>query len=145
MNCHWIDSPAARRFRHLAQRHILVASICEIVEKNGKESIIVTEIPYGVNKAQLIEDIANLMKDGRLDGISNANDDTAPAAAIAADTAVYNDFSCCFISGVTDENGICSFRGFYGEYELEFEVNGKTMKKTVILSSKSDNKIKVVL
>ncbi len=46
---------------------------------------------------------------------------------------------------VTDENGICSFRGFYGEYELEFEVNGKTMKKTVILSSKSDNKIKVVL
>ena len=46
---------------------------------------------------------------------------------------------------VTDENGICSFRGFYGEYELEFEVNGNTMKKTVILSSKSDNKIKVVL
>lgn len=46
---------------------------------------------------------------------------------------------------VTDENGICSFRGFYGEYELEFEVNGKTMKKTVLLSSKSDNKIKVVL
>ena len=46
---------------------------------------------------------------------------------------------------VTDENGICSFRGFYGEYELEFEVNGKTIKKTVLLSSKSDNKIKVVL
>ena len=46
---------------------------------------------------------------------------------------------------VTDENGICSFRGFYGEYELEFEVNGETIKKTVLLSSKSDNKIKVVL
>ena len=46
---------------------------------------------------------------------------------------------------VTDKNGICSFRGFYGDYELEFEVNGKTIKKTVLLSSKSDNKIKVVL
>ena len=46
---------------------------------------------------------------------------------------------------VTDENGICSFRGFYGEYELESEVDGKKVKKTVLLSSKGDNKINVVL
>lgn len=46
---------------------------------------------------------------------------------------------------VADENGTCSFRGFYGEYELEFEVNGKTIKKTVSLSSKADKEIKVVL
>lgn len=48
-------------------------------------------------------------------------------------------------SFVTGENGNCSFRGFYGEYELEFDVNGDKIKKTVSLSSKSDNKIKVVL
>lgn len=46
---------------------------------------------------------------------------------------------------VTDENGACSFRGFYGEYELEIDVNGKTVKKTVSLSAKADNNIKVVL
>ena len=46
---------------------------------------------------------------------------------------------------VTSENGTCSFRGFYGEYELEFDENGKTMKKTVSLSSKDDNEITVVL
>lgn len=46
---------------------------------------------------------------------------------------------------VTSEKGTCSFRGFYGEYELEFDENGKTMKKTVFLSSKDDNEIKVVL
>ena len=46
---------------------------------------------------------------------------------------------------VTDKNGGCSFRGFYGDYELELELNGKTVKKTVLLSSKSDNKIEVVL
>ena len=46
---------------------------------------------------------------------------------------------------VTDKNGGCSFKGFYGDYELELELNGKTVKKTVLLSSKSDNKIEVVL
>lgn len=45
----------------------------------------------------------------------------------------------------TSEKGTCSFRGFYGEYELEFDEDGKTMKKTVFLSSKDDNEIKVVL
>ncbi len=46
---------------------------------------------------------------------------------------------------VTDENGSCSFRGFFGEYTLEFEWDGKTITKTVTLSSKEDNQIKVEL
>jgi len=46
---------------------------------------------------------------------------------------------------VTGEKGTCAFRGFYGEYELEFDEDGKTMKKTVSLSSKDDNEIKAVL
>mgnify|MGYP002508556320 CR=1 FL=1 len=43
-------------------------------QKNGRERIIITEIPYGVNKSKLIENIANLVKDKRLDGISNIED-----------------------------------------------------------------------
>jgi DNA gyrase subunit A len=36
---------------------------------------VITEIPYGVNKQQLIEYIADLVKEGKLEGISNANDE----------------------------------------------------------------------
>ena len=47
----------------------------EIVEKkNGRFEIQVTEIPYMVNKARLIESIANLVKDKRIEGISDVND-----------------------------------------------------------------------
>ena len=45
-------------------------------KKNGRAQIIVTEIPYMVNKARLIENIADLVKEGKLDGISNANDES---------------------------------------------------------------------
>lgn len=47
----------------------------EIVEKkNGRFEIQVTEIPYMVNKARLIESIADLVKDKKIDGISDVND-----------------------------------------------------------------------
>lgn len=42
--------------------------------KNGRFSIIINEIPYSVNKARLIEQIANLVKEKRIDGISNIAD-----------------------------------------------------------------------
>ena len=54
---------------------ITVRAKTEIVEaKNGRYKIIVTELPYKVNKARLIENIANLVKDKRLEGISNIED-----------------------------------------------------------------------
>ncbi|MBR3975538.1 MAG: DNA gyrase subunit A [Clostridia bacterium] len=54
---------------------IAVRAKCEIVEnKNGRYSIVVTEIPYTVNKARLIESIADLHKDKKIEGISDIND-----------------------------------------------------------------------
>lgn len=54
---------------------ITVRARTEIVEaKNGRYKIIVTELPYKVNKARLIENIANLVKDKRIEGISNIED-----------------------------------------------------------------------
>jgi len=44
--------------------------------KTGREQIIVTEIPYNVNKASLIEKIAELVNEKKIDGISNINDET---------------------------------------------------------------------
>ena len=50
----------------------------EIVEKkNGRYEILVTEIPYMVNKTRLIESIADLVKDKRIEGISDLNDESS--------------------------------------------------------------------
>lgn len=45
-------------------------------DKNGKETIVVTEIPYQVNKARLIEKIAELVKDKKVEGISALRDES---------------------------------------------------------------------
>ena len=55
---------------------IVMRAKAEIESGEAHDKIVVTEIPYGVNKAQLIEYIADLVKEGKLDGISNANDES---------------------------------------------------------------------
>ncbi len=48
----------------------------EIEEENNRFRIVVTELPYAVNKARLLESIANLVKDKRIDGISDLRDES---------------------------------------------------------------------
>lgn len=56
---------------------ITVRARCEIEEKkNGRFAIVVTEIPYMVNKARLVEKIAELVKDKRIDGITDLRDES---------------------------------------------------------------------
>ena len=55
---------------------IVMRAKAEIESGESHDKIVITEIPYGVNKAQLIEYIADLVKEGKLDGISNANDES---------------------------------------------------------------------
>ena len=55
---------------------IVIRAKAEIESDESHDKIVVTEIPYGVNKAQLIEYIADLVKEGKIDGISNVNDET---------------------------------------------------------------------
>ncbi len=57
---------------------IIVRARAEIQEtKNGRFSIVVSELPYQVNKARLIESIADLVKEKRIEGISDINDYTS--------------------------------------------------------------------
>ena len=59
------------------QGTITIRSKCEIEEHaNGKKSIIVTEIPYQVNKATMIEKIADLVKNKIIDGITDIRDES---------------------------------------------------------------------
>lgn len=55
---------------------IVIRSKAEIESDEQHDKIVITEIPYGVNKQQLIEYIAELVKDGKLEGISNVNDES---------------------------------------------------------------------
>ena len=55
---------------------IVMRAKAEIEGSDSHDKIVITEIPYGVNKAQLITYIADLVKEGKLNGISNANDES---------------------------------------------------------------------
>ncbi len=56
--------------------YIRSRSHIETDEKSGKDSIVVTELPYQVNKARLIEKIAELVKDKKLEGITGLRDES---------------------------------------------------------------------
>ena len=55
---------------------VIVRAKAEIEEENGRHKIIVTEIPYQVNKAKLIENIADLVRDKKITGISDLRDES---------------------------------------------------------------------
>ena len=55
---------------------ITVRAKAEIVEENGRNKIIVTELPYQVNKAKLVENIADLVMDKKIEGISDLRDES---------------------------------------------------------------------
>lgn len=60
---------------------VMMRAVADIVEtKKGRHQIVVTEIPYGVNKASLVEKIAELVKDKKLNGISDLRDESARGA-----------------------------------------------------------------
>jgi len=66
-----------RRAYETGRGSIILRARTEIEEKaNGKETIIVTEIPYQVNKAKLIERIAELVRDKKIDGITDLRDES---------------------------------------------------------------------
>ncbi len=55
---------------------IRARALVEVTQKNGRESIIVTELPYQVNKVRLIEKIVELVHDKKLDGIADIRDES---------------------------------------------------------------------
>lgn len=56
---------------------ITLQAVAEIVQTKDREEIIVTEIPYQVNKAKLIESIADLVRDKRVEGITDIRDESS--------------------------------------------------------------------
>ncbi|MCK5091545.1 MAG: DNA gyrase subunit A, partial [Gammaproteobacteria bacterium] len=70
-------SRGIREAYHTGRGKIYVRARVEIEEhKNGRERIVVVELPYQVNKARLMEKIAELVKDKRIEGISELRDES---------------------------------------------------------------------
>ncbi|GGH80262.1 DNA gyrase subunit A [Pullulanibacillus pueri] len=66
-----------RKAYHTGRGSIILRAKVNIEqEANGKETIIVTELPYQVNKAKLVEKIAELVRDKRIEGISDLRDES---------------------------------------------------------------------
>lgn len=72
-----INGASGIREAYLTGRgRIYLRAQCEFEEDNGRSSIIVNELPYQVNKARLMEKIAELAKEGKLEGISGLRDES---------------------------------------------------------------------
>lgn len=72
-----IGKSGIRRAYETGKGTIIVRAKTEIqTSKNGKERIIVTEIPYMVNKAKMVERIAELAREKKIDGITDLNDES---------------------------------------------------------------------
>ena len=61
---------------HTGKGRVVIRAKCEIETEGGREKIVVSEIPYMVNKAELIMKIAELVNDKKIEGISNVNDES---------------------------------------------------------------------
>ena len=71
-----------RQFYTTGRGSIKMRARAEIVENNGKEQIVITEIPYAVNKATLVESIANLVLEKKIQGITGIRDETSLKAGV---------------------------------------------------------------
>ena len=71
-----------RRFYETGRGVIRVRAKAEIIENKNKESIIITEIPYAVNKEHLVKKIADLVNEKKITGISALRDESSKRAGI---------------------------------------------------------------
>ena len=61
---------------HTGKGHVMVRAVYHIEERANHKSIVYTEIPYQVNKSRLVEAIADLVKEKRVEGISEVRDES---------------------------------------------------------------------
>ncbi len=71
-----------RRLYHTGKGSIRIRSRATIVEKDNREQIIITEIPYAVNKENMVKRIADLVRDKRIPDISNIRDESSRRTGI---------------------------------------------------------------
>ena len=69
-----------RQFYLTGRGSVRIRSRADIIEKDGKEQIIISEVPFGVNKAQQVAKVAELVSEKRITGIADLKDETSDRA-----------------------------------------------------------------
>jgi len=69
-----------RQFYLTGRGSVRIRSRADIIEKDGKEQIIISEVPFGVNKAQQVARVAELVSEKRITGIADLKDETSDRA-----------------------------------------------------------------
>ncbi|MCG1010588.1 DNA gyrase subunit A [Salinicoccus sp. ID82-1] len=78
-----VGTGGIRKAYETGRGSVMMRSRCEIeMMSNGKERIVVSEIPYQVNKARLVEKIAELARDKKIEGITDLRDETSLASGV---------------------------------------------------------------
>lgn len=73
-----IGKSGIKRAYETGHGSVIMRARCEVeLMKNGKERIVISEIPYQVNKARLVEKIAELVRDKKIEGITDLRDETS--------------------------------------------------------------------
>ncbi len=73
---------ALRQFYQTGHGSVKVRSRADIIEKDGREQIIISEIPYAINKAQEVARIVELVNEKKITGISDLRDETSERAGV---------------------------------------------------------------
>ena len=71
-----------RQFYQTGHGSVKIRAKADIIEKDGHEQIIISEVPYGINKAQQIEKIAELVRDKKITGIAGLRDESSDRAGL---------------------------------------------------------------
>ena len=69
-----------RQFYLTGRGSVRIRSRADIIEKDGKEQIIISEVPFGINKAQQVARVAELVSEKRITGIADLKDETSDRA-----------------------------------------------------------------
>ena len=80
-----------RKLYATGQGTIRIRAKIEVVEGNGKESLRVTEVPFGVNKENMVKSIADMIESGQLTGISDINDYSSKRAGVRIEITLAKD------------------------------------------------------
>ena len=133
-----------RQFYQTGRGSVKLRAKADIIEKDGVEQIIITEIPYAINKGQLVEKIAELVKDKRITGISSITDVSSKRVGLRIEIGVKR--------GAT---GSVILNQLYSQTQLETVIGctmlvvdhnrPRTMNLAQVLQAYIDHRLEVVL
>jgi len=122
---------------------IKVRGKADIEEKNGREKIIITEIPYAVNKERLVTEIANQVQNKNIPGIADLNDESSSRTGIRIVVDVKNNADANIVlNQLYKHSSLASTIG--SQFLVVDRTTPKTMNLPQVLQAYIDHRLEVI-